>query len=58
MVLLKQPPVAVAEVDTGEGFTLSHLDLNEKEEGPQSQLYIRSVLLPEKSVCKGVMLWS
>lgn len=37
-------------------FYSNHLD--SKWGRPQSQLHILSVLLPEKSVCKGVMLWS
>lgn len=39
-------------------FTLNPFHLSQKQEGSQSQFHILSVLLPEKSVCKGVMLCS
>ena len=49
--------VAAAEVNRLKKFS-PEIILTWKKEGFQSQHHILSALLPEKSVCKGVMLWS
>lgn len=42
--------MAAAELDTGEGFTLNHLDLNEKEERPPKSA-LHSLSAAPREVC-------
>lgn len=49
---------SAAEVNRLKRFYPKSFSLEKKKEGFQSQRHILSVLLPEKSVCRGVMLWS
>ena len=49
---------AAAEVNRLKRFYPKSFSLEKKKEGFQSQRHILSALLPEKSVCRGVMLWS